>query len=161
MNKTLSTAFTILFVISYLSPTIGSAIDTTTSGRILDSFKAQQEDILFESAPFELQDASKILEDEYAMNGLESLKMRLQTIQTAYQVKKDAIGEVRVSLEQALAVLAESIRVTTESITQTNLDIKIKQAKIQQLQSDGLTLRSRIREHRAIILAYLKNIYSE
>ena len=161
MNKTLSTAFTILFVISYLSPTIGSAIDTTTSGRILDNFKAQQEDILFESAPFELQDASKILEDEYAMNGLESLKIRLQTIQTAYQVKKDAIGEVRVSLEQALAVLAESIRVTTESITQTNLDIKIKQTKIQQLQSDGLALRSRIREHRQIILAYLRNIYSQ
>ena len=161
MNKTLSTAFTILFVISYLSPTIGSAIDTTTSGRILDNFKAQQADILFESAPFEITDASKILEDEYAMNGLESLKTRLQSIQSAYQVKKDAIGEVRVSLEQALAVLAESIRVTTESITQTSLDIKIKQTKIQQLQSDGLALRSRIREHRAIILAYLKNIYSE
>lgn len=50
---------------------------------------------------------------------------------------------------------------TTESITQTTLDIKLKQTKIQQLQSDGLTLRTRIREHRQIILAYLKNIYSE
>jgi hypothetical protein len=68
MNKTLSTAFTVLFVISYLSPSIGSAIDTTTSGRILDNFKAQQEEILFESAPFEIADASKILEQEYAMN---------------------------------------------------------------------------------------------
>lgn len=68
MNKILSTVFTLLFVISYLSPTIGSAIDTTTSGRILDNFKAQQADILFESSPFEIHDASKILEDEYAMN---------------------------------------------------------------------------------------------
>jgi hypothetical protein len=51
--------------------------------------------------------------------------------------------------------------VTTESITQTNLDIRLKQNKIQQLQSDGLALRSRIREHRAIILAYLRNIYSQ
>ncbi len=161
MNKTLSTAFTILFVISYLSPTIGSAIDTTTSGRILDNFKAQQADILFESAPFDITDASSVLKEEYAMNGLESLKTRLQTMQGVYQAKKDAIGEVRVSLEQALAVLAESIRVTTASITQAHLDIAAKQTKIQQLQSDGLALRSRIREHRAIILAYLRNIYSQ
>ncbi len=161
MNKNFSKVLILLFVISYISPTIGSAIDPTTSGRILDNFKAEQSDILFESAPFEIRDASKILEDEYAMNGLESLKNRLQTMQWVYQTKKDAIGEVRVSLEQALAVLTESIRVTSESITQTNLDIKIKQTRIQQLQSDGLILRTRIREHRSIILAYLKNIYSE
>jgi hypothetical protein len=68
MQKFFSTAFILLFVISYLYPSIGSAIDTTTSGRILDNFKAQQEEILFESAPFELTDASKILEQEYAMN---------------------------------------------------------------------------------------------
>ena len=161
MNKIFSTTFIILFTLSYLSPTIGSAIDTRTSGRILDNFKAQQADILFESAPLEITDASKILEQEYAMNGLDSLRNRLQTIQWAYQAKKDAIGEVRVSLESALAVLEVSIQATTESIATTTVDITLKQQKLQQLQADGISMRVRISEHRAIILAYLTNIYSE
>ncbi len=52
-----------------------------TSGRILDNFKAQQADILFESAPFEITEAAKILEQEYTLNGLDSLKNQLQMIQ--------------------------------------------------------------------------------
>jgi hypothetical protein len=161
MNKIFSTTFLILFTLSYLSPTIGSAIDTRTSGRILDNFKAQQADILFESAPIEITDASKILEQEYAMNGLNSLRSRLQMIQSAYRAKKDAVSEVRVSLENALAVLTESIQKTTDSIATTITDIAVKQQKIQQLQSESIAMNIRISEHRSIILSYLANIYSE
>jgi septal ring factor EnvC (AmiA/AmiB activator) len=78
-----------------------------------------------------------------------------------YQEKKNAISEVRVSLENTLAVLTESIRVTTESIATTSADIIVRQDRIAELERSGLVLRARIREHRAIILAYLKNIYSE
>jgi hypothetical protein len=67
MKKITSTFCLTAFVISYLSPTIGSAIDPATSGRIIDNFKAQQEEILFESSPVEITDANKILEQEYAM----------------------------------------------------------------------------------------------
>ena len=161
MQKIFSTTFLIVFIFSYLSPTIGSAIDPTTSGRILDNFKREQSDILFESSPLDSNDASKILEQEYAMNGLDSLKNRLQSMQSAYQGKKDAVSEVRVSLEKALEVLAESIRVTTESIDTTSIDITNKQIKIQELRSVEISLRARISEHRTIILAYLTNIYSE
>lgn len=161
MPKIFSTTFLIVFVLSYLSPTIGNAIDPATSGRILDNFKREQADILFESSPLDSSDASKILEQEYAMNGLDSLKNRLQTMQSAYQVKKDAVSEVRVSLEKALEILAESIRFTTESINKTNIDITNKQIKIQQLRAVEISLRARIAQHRAIILAYLTNIYSE
>lgn len=161
MKKILSTTLIIVWTLSYLSPTIGSAIDTTTSGRILDNFKAEQADILFESSPVDITDASEILKQEYAMNGLDSLRSRLQTIEWAYQQKKDAVGEVRVSLENALATLESSIQSTQDSIVTTTSNIAIKQQKIQQLQSDGLALRVRIREHRAIILSYLTNIYSE
>ena len=53
MKKIFTTTFALCFVLATLSPTLGSAIDTTTSGRILDNFKKEQEEILFESAPFE------------------------------------------------------------------------------------------------------------
>lgn len=54
-----------------------------------------------------------------------------------------------------------SIQATTESIATTTVDITLKQQKLQQLQADGISMRVRISEHRAIILAYLTNIYSE
>lgn len=135
MPKILSTTFLIFFIFSFLSPVIGSAIDPTTSGRILDNFKEKQEEILFESAPLDITDASKILEQEYAMNGLESLKNRLHTLQEAYQVKKDSITESRISLEDALTVLADAIIATEKSINETTISITEKQQRIQQLRS--------------------------
>lgn len=161
MKKIFSTLFLFLFVLSFLSPTIGRAIDTTRSGRILDSFKAQQETILFESAPVEVNDANTILRQEYAMNGLEALKNRVQTMQAAYQAKKAEITEVRISLENALTVLAHTITQTEESIQSTSVSIEAKKLKIQQLRSESILLNTRIRQHRAIILSYLTNIYSE
>lgn len=54
-----------------LIPTVGVAIDTRTSGRIIDRFKSEQKDILFESLPFSESGANMLLEHEYAINGLE------------------------------------------------------------------------------------------
>ena len=161
MNKIISTTFTVLFVVSYLSPSIWSAIDTTRSGRILDNFKSQQEEILFESSPVDIADASSVLEQEYAMNGLQSLKTRLKLIETAYTAKKNEITEIRVTLEEALKNLDESIVSTEQSLNQATIDIYLKKQKIQQLRSDGLILKGKIREHRKVILSYLANIYSE
>lgn len=161
MQKIFHIAFLIIFVFSFLSPTLGNAIDQTTSGRILDNFKEKQEEILFESAPLDITDASKVLEQEYAMNGLESLKNRLSTLQSAYQAKKDSITESRISLENTLVVLAQSIAATEKSIQETTIAITEKQQRIQQLRSSELLIKARIRERRQIILSYLTNIYSE
>lgn len=161
MQKIFHTTFLIIFILSFLSPTTGVAIDPTTSGRILDNFKEKQEEILFESSPLDITDASKVLEQEYAMNGLESLKNRLQTLQSAYQSKKDSITESRISLENTLIILAQSIAATEKSIQETTISITEKQQKIQQLRSSELLIKARIRERRQIILSYLTNIYSE
>lgn len=136
MKSPISTFISTFLIFSILSPIAGTAIDTTTSGRILDNFKNQQEEILFESSPIEVVDSNKILEQEYAMNGLDSLKSRLQAMQSVYTEKKDAITEVRITLEQALSVLLESIRSTEKSIENTNIAILQKQKKIQHLRSD-------------------------
>lgn len=161
MQKIISTLFLTSFLFLLLSPSIGIAIDKNTSARILDTFKAQQEEILFESSPVELLDANKILEQEYAMNWLDSLKSRLQAVQLAYVAKKDSMTEIRISLESALKNLLESIESTEKSIEEARIGIFVKQKKIQQFRSDGLLLNWRIREHRKIILSYLTNIYSE
>ncbi|NRH21162.1 peptidoglycan DD-metalloendopeptidase family protein [Candidatus Gracilibacteria bacterium] len=161
MQKILSFIFLIVFSISYLSPTIGNAIDPATSGRILDNFKEKQEEILFDSAPLDITDASKILEQEYTLNGLDSLKARLKGIESLYQEKKEAVGEVRISLEKALANISDSIKTTETSISDTEAAITQKDQKIQELHATSVSIKMKIREHRQIILSYLVNIYSE
>lgn len=161
MKKIFSSILLILFSISYLSPTTGIAIDLANSGRILDNFKERQEEVLFDSAPLDITDASKILEQEYTMNGLESLKERLKGIENIYQEKKSNIGEVRVSLEKALANIAESIKTTEVSLSDTEALIVQKNQKIQELHANTVSIKMKIREHRQIILSYLVNIYSE
>jgi len=161
MKQIFSTLTLVGFILMMLSPSIGSAIDPRTSGRILDDFKSRQETILFESAPIEVSDASKLLQEEYAMHGLESLKGRLAQIESVYQQKKSDLTEVRRSLEDALAVLVASITATEQSINETTESIDTKREKIQQLQSDSILLQKKIHGHRTIILSYLANIYSE
>jgi hypothetical protein len=46
-----------------LIPSLGVALDPTTSGRIIDNFKEQQSEI-----PFAQSGADILLENEYAMN---------------------------------------------------------------------------------------------
>lgn len=161
MQKIISTTFLTCFLFSLLNPTIGIAIDKTTSARILDNFKAQQEEILFESSPIEVTDANKILEQEYAMNGLDSLKNRLKSVEAAYVAKKESMTEIRLSLEETLKNLTDSIESTEQAIEDARIGILLKQKKIQQYRSDGILMNARIREHRKIILSYLTNIYSE
>jgi len=57
-------------------------------------------------------------------------------MQSAYESKKEAITETRVTLESALMSLAESIRITEESIQKASIGIFEKRQKIQQLRSD-------------------------
>ena len=161
MKNRIATFISTFLIFSILSPTASIAIDATTSGRILDNFKNQQEDILFESSPIEVVDSNRILEQEYAMNGLDSLKSRLQSMQSIYTIKKDTVTETRVTLEKALSVLLDSIQSTEKSIENANIAILQKQTKIQNLRSDWLALKSRIRDHRKVILSYVTNIYSE
>ena len=58
-------------VFSTLSPLLVTAIDTTTSGRILDNFKENEYKILFETLPINQTGSEALLEHEYRMNGLE------------------------------------------------------------------------------------------
>ena len=76
---------TSLFLAIALIPSLGVALDPTTSGRIIDNFKEQEKDILFESLPFSESGANMILEHEYAMNGLDGLRARLSLVQGAYR----------------------------------------------------------------------------
>lgn len=150
----------VIFTLS-IFPSLSDAIDTSNSGRIIDNFKDRQKELLFDTAPFWGSGANAIIEQEYALNGLESLKNRLQSIEAVYQDKKNAVTSIRLSLENTLQSLDTSIKSMEQSVIDTQGAIAQKQLKIQELQATALALRVKVREHRKVILSYLANLYSE
>lgn len=142
-------------------PSIGVAIDPKTSGRIIDAFKEQQKEILFESLPFSESGANMILEHEYTMNGLDGLRSRLLLIQGAYVEKKNEVTGQRKTLEEALAILDSTIAQTEAQITLSNMRIREKDIKAQELSQLSIDLSKKIYASRKTILSYVANIYAE
>lgn len=162
MPKTLRIFLISIFLIFIVAPVSFSvAIDSTTSGRILDNFKQNEEDILFESLPFNETGASDLLSHEYKMNGLDALKSKIALVKQAYQVKKDEVTTKRNTLESAVATLDKAIESTAAEIQETKNQITQKQYKIQEFHLSSIDLKKKVTEYRKIILAYLSNIYSE
>lgn len=137
------------------------ALDPTTSGRIIDRFKEQQSEILFESLPFSDSGAEIILQNEYAMNWLEWLKARLSLVQGAYMIKKTEVTERRNTLEEALGILDATIEQSESSIKIMNVRIKQKDLRSQELSQMLVDTSKKIYVYRQTILSYLSNIYAE
>lgn len=137
------------------------AIDTTTSARIIENFKEDQKEILFETLPVSESWANLVLEHEYTMNGLEALKSRLSLMQNVYQIKKDIVTEKRMDLETALMIIDRAISETDQKIQDTLSQIHEKELKSQELARASIELQKKIYLHRTTILQYLANIYSE
>ena len=148
-----------LFV--FCIPIGSSAIDRSTSGRILDDFKTRQEEILFETIPFTETGANDLLIHEYTMNWLEALRSRLDLIETGYKMKKTLVSEKRFSLEEALRNLDDSINESEKSI-QANIDTeKFKSRYLEKLQEQSIALKRKIANYRRVILEYISSVYSD
>lgn len=137
------------------------ALNTASSGRVVDNFKARHEKILFESLPFSASGTNEILEYEYRMNGLDALRSRMAEVENYYTEKKDDAARERVSLETAIATLDRSMQATETAISDTKSQILAKQQRIHTLEYASIELKKKIAEHRKIILSYLANLYSE
>lgn len=115
-----------IFIAVFLSFTlsIGAVFAiSANSAQIVDNFKARHEKILFETLPLTASGANDILEYEYRLNGLEALQKRLLEVQKQYEEKKEVTTRQRISLENAILTLNESIRQTEGHIEQTKLRI--------------------------------------
>lgn len=150
-----------IFIFLIVSPILATAIDTTTSGRILDNFKEAEYKILFETLPMNQTGSEDLLEHEYRMNGLEWLKNRLTMTQRTYQMKKDFAQERKQSLESAIKSIDVAVSETEWNIVRTEQSILEKKGKIQELQISSMQLKRKILKNRAIIFSYLANIHSE
>lgn len=144
-----------------LSPLVVIGIDPTTSGRIIDNFKREQYAILFENLPFDQSGATEIYEKEYILNGLEWLRKKLETTAKAYQSKRSATIDKKISLEEAINTLENSIADTAADAYKTEQSMQEKNVRIEEYQDLSIDLSVRIKKNRATILTYLANIYSQ
>ena len=150
-----------LVVSIILSPILVIAIDTKTSGRILDTFKKEEYELLFETIPFDNSGSHELLEHEYLMSGLDGLKTKLTAMQEVYSVKKGFMTEKRLNLEAAIGIIEGAIHSTESEIVKIQTDIESKQTNIQQYTITSLELKKKTEKNKQIILSYLANIYSE
>lgn len=130
-------------------------------GGAIDAFKTRHEKILFESLPFTASGANDILEQEYKMNGLKALETRLAEVEKYYGEKKQEVTQKRLTLEAALTQIENAIKVTEQSIADTEGKIIAKQQKVEALNIASMGLQRKIASHRKILLDYLANMYSE
>lgn len=137
------------------------ALDPTTGWRVIDNFKKEEYAILFENMPFDQSGSVELLKHEYTMNGLEWLKARLKSAELAYSEKKERVTERRMSLEEAIIAIDNSINDTYVDIKKTEKSLEEKNTRIAEYQSMSSDLALRIRKNRETILGYLANIYSE
>jgi murein DD-endopeptidase MepM/ murein hydrolase activator NlpD len=144
-----------------LSPALVIGIDPTTSGRILDSFKAEQKAILFENIPFDEKGINDIYEKEYLMAGIEGLKNRVLETASKYETKKNEMAIQRWSLEDAIAGIENTIADTVADIHKIENQMKEKNQTIDEYESLSIDLSIKIKKNRQTILTYLANIFSE
>ena len=150
-----------LVIVTSLGLTAVFALNSATTGRMIDNYKTRHEKILFESLPFTATGANEVLEYEYRMNGLEALKTRLAEVEKYYAEKKQETTIERMTLEKAIKKIDDAIALTEKSINETKDKITQKQSKIQALDHASIELKKKIASHREIILNYLANMYSE
>ena len=148
-------------VFGSLTPLLTTAIDQTTSGRILDTFKDKHYTILFDTLPFSQSGSDELLEYEYRINGLEWLKKKLDAVQSTYETKKNIASEKRISLEETMKSIEDAVIKTEEDIRNSERSMIEKQWRIQEYQISSLQMKRKIVKNRQIILSYLANIQSQ
>lgn len=148
-----------IFLIS--SPVLVFWIDPTTSWRILDAFKKEEYEILFEESPFDQSWANEIYEKEYIISGIEGLKNRLSLVIKTYEEKKSELSVQKSSLESVISSIENNIADTSSDIAKIESHIREKTEEIESYQDVSIDLSVKIKKNRSIMLKYLANIYAE
>ena len=156
-----STIFLSSFIFLTATPVLVLGIDPTTSWRIIDSFKREEYEILFESTPFDQKWANEIYEKEYIISWIEWLKNRLSHVIKTYEEKKSEIWLQKSSLESVIANIENSISDASSDIREIEEEIAEKQEDIDQYHSISIDLSVKIKKNRSIMLSYLANVYAE
>lgn len=157
--------YTTIFLSSILlistSPIIALSIDPATSWRILDSFKKEEYEILFENSLFDQSWANDIYEKEYLISWIEGLKNRLSQVIKTYEQKKSEVSLQKDSLVSLIANIEENISDTSLDIKKIERQIEEKKKDIDELKNLSIELSIKIKKNRSIMLSYIANVYAE
>lgn len=149
------------FVFIFFFPILVFALDTATSGRILDAFKTQEYQILFENESLDQSGSLALLEKEIALNGIDAFRKKLSDVTLRYDQKRSEYTRERQSLESTLSLLSGSIARTESSLRTTERSLLDTAEQVQDFTALSLEFKRKIHRNRTVLLGYLSNMYSE
>ena len=135
--------------------------DVSRTGKILDAFKEQEKEYLFDVIPFSQTDEQKLFEREKVVSNLESYMSRINNAKTQYASGLSNATRKRKTLENAISELDTSIESTLLQIQRTEGNILAKEWEIISLEGQISDMSKKIQEQREIILKYVNIIYNQ
>lgn len=132
----------------------------TRTAKILDNFKNEEREILFENVPFTEDDEKGILHIETRIKGLSKYLTRIESAKQQYKERKIMISKKKNTLKRAIENLDEDIVTQEKEISLLSDDINQKNRDIRSFGDKILELEKKIEENKSSILKYLLYIYS-
>jgi len=129
---------------------------------ILENFKSQQYELLFES-DIELldQNSSDILWISKKLSIYDTIISNVSDSRKQAEEKKENISQVISSLESTLASLDTQIQASTDSIKQVNNSIILVKKQIEESKQEMFQLKQKIEASNEVLLEYMVYIYKK
>jgi len=131
------------------------------SAKILDDFKAEQQELLFENMPFSAEEADVLFERDEKIETLESLIKRLSDAREQVEEKREMVTNHRVTLEEYIATLDQEIEETQGKIDDFRNKIALANQAMGQYTAKIDETNSKIGTNRDSMLEYLSSIYTK
>ena len=148
-------------LVSYFICGITFGAEISRTSKILDDFKLQQKEYLFDVIPFSQTEEQKLFERENKVNWLESFLERIENAKNQYKVQKDFATRKKLTLENVIKEYDTSIDTTIYQINQIIWVIAVKENEITSLIWQISDMKKKIIETRATLMKYLSIIYSK
>ncbi len=128
---------------------------------ILDTFKENQEKLLFTNSPFTPEEERGLFESQGKIKNLEEFIQRIESSKDALKEQKKEVTSRKFTLQSLLRELSTNIENITGKISYSEESIRAKNREIADLLREMVELQNRIDANKETILNYLSYIYSK
>lgn len=152
----------IFFILFTLLPCLVFALTNKQKWAIMEMFKSQQYDLLFESDLWNISSQySDIFNISKKVDIYNSISSTVEKQRIEIQRKTNELSDKITSLEEAITLLDKDILKLTSNINQINKDVIETKSAIESNEKTIKILKSKIAENREILLEYLVYIYKK
>lgn len=151
-----------IIILSFLQDTIVFALSSEEKWKILENFKRQEYEMIFESDTNIVTDEEVwILNTSKKINIYNSISESIQSKREYLEYQSSKITQRVTSLEESIQELDESIEDIIKEVNRINFDISETKEKIEVNKKTITLLKNKIEKNTEIILEYIAYIYKK